>query len=412
MTAPPDAVSFGGSYAYPGDGSVVSTGSLTASASASTATVRVVATATGEVQGLSLFGGEITASRVATAARASSEPGSSTGDVAGAAVEGLVVLGQSVDAAPGSQIALADWGTATVLGQSAGPAGEGFRAAVTGLTVTLTAEHGGLPAGSSIVVGFAEATAVALAPPPSTTAPTESTETVPAPPKPRTEPRKPPASIPPLVRRPPPGIAPRFTRAGYVFPVYGPASYIDSFRAGRANTGWHHGADIFAIRGAPVLAITAGTLFSVGWNDVGGNRLWIRDRKGNEYYYAHMQGFSPLAVNGAQVRAGDVVGFVGNSGDAQTTPTHLHFEIHPLELLSLGYDGVINPTEALDAWRRLEDVGFLGGSWVLGIGRPSSAPAPGAYLLSADDISSASGLHPGSLRHALAEPPAETEEAP
>ena len=60
-----------------------------------------------------------------------------------------------------------------------------------------------------------------------------------------------------------------------------------------------------------------GTVFSVGWNDLGGYRLWLRDRQGNQFYYAHLSAFSPLAVDGTEVRAGDVIGFVGNTGDAQ-----------------------------------------------------------------------------------------------
>jgi murein DD-endopeptidase MepM/ murein hydrolase activator NlpD len=154
-----------------------------------------------------------------------------------------------------------------------------------------------------------------------------------------------------------------------------------------------------------VLAVARGTVFSVGWNDLGGNRLWLRDQQGNEFYYAHLSAFSPLAVNGAQVQAGDVLGFVGNSGDAETTPPHLHFEIHPVGLLGLGYDGVVPPYRYLIAWRRLEDVRFVAGAgWLPLLPGESGAPPPGAYLLSSTDISSASGLEPGSLRRALAEP--------
>ena len=47
-------------------------------------------------------------------------------------------------------------------------------------------------------------------------------------------------------------------------------------------------------------------MFSVGWNDIGGWRVWLRDRTGNEFYYAHLSAYSPLAVNGRQVKAGDV----------------------------------------------------------------------------------------------------------
>ena len=142
---------------------------------------------------------------------------------------------------------------------------------------------------------------------------------------------------------PPTDVSAPLSPDGYVFPVYGPSSFTDTFGAPRAGVGWHHGEDIFAPLGAPLLAVADGTIFSVGWNDLGGYRLWLRDRQGNQFYYAHLSAFSPLAVDGNEVKAGAVVGFVGNTGDAQTTPYHLHFEIHPVGLLPLGYDGVVNP---------------------------------------------------------------------
>ena len=216
---------------------------------------------------------------------------------------------------------------------------------------------------------------------------------------------------PPLVRLPPSGIVPRLTDGGYVFPVYGPAAFVDTFGAGRATTGWHHGEDIFAPLGAPILAVADGTLFQVGWNDVGGNRFWLRDRFGNEFYYAHLSAFSPLAVAGRRVRAGEVIGFVGTTGDADGTPPHLHFEIHPVGLLSLGYDGVVSAYAYLLAWKRLDDLGFT----AVGLPRigwrslaPTSvaAPTPGAVLLSSSDISSADDLGRKEVDSVLAEQPA------
>jgi len=203
---------------------------------------------------------------------------------------------------------------------------------------------------------------------------------------------------PSTVRTPPPDIEPKLTTAGYVFPIYGPASTSDSFGAPRTTT-WHHGVDIFAPLGAPVLAVADGTLFNVGWNDVGGNRLWVRDGAGNEFYYAHLSAYSPLAREGAAVRAGDVVGFVGTTGDAVGTPPHLHFEIHPRELLWMGYDGAIDPYPYLMAWLRLDDLAF--GSWNPG---PGPAPKVGAVLLQADDISSLSGLGDDTLSSYLIAP--------
>ena len=192
-----------------------------------------------------------------------------------------------------------------------------------------------------------------------------------------------------------------------MFPVYGPSSFTNTFGAPRATVAWHHGEDIFAPLGAPVLAVADGELFSVGWNDIGGYRLWLRDRQGNQFYYAHLSAFSPLAVDGAQVRAGDVIGFVGNSGDAQGTPYHLHFEIHPVGMLHLGYDGVVAPYPYLVAWRRITDVRFPDGQgWAPPPAAESSAPRPGAIVLQVTDISTASGLRPGSVARAFVAPAA------
>jgi murein DD-endopeptidase MepM/ murein hydrolase activator NlpD len=409
VAAPPDAVAFGGGFAYPGDGSAVSSGAVTASSSANATDTTAAATASSEVSGLVLFGGEITAGQITAKATANAKTGQDpAGDFSGAAVSGLVVLGQAVESTPGLQLPLADWGYATVLAQGATPTADGYRGFVTAFSVTVTADHGGLPAGSQILVGYAEAAAQAAPPPPEVTTTAAPAATVPAKPPagpPSAKPKAGRTVIPPIVRRPLPSVIPKLTKGGYVFPVHGPASYTDTFGAARAVVSWHHGEDIFAPLGAPVLAVARGTVFSVGWNDIGGNRLWLRDTKGNEFYYAHLSAFSPLAVNGAHVQAGDVLGFVGNTGDAETTPPHLHFEIHPVDLLGLGYDGVINPYSYLTAWRRLEDVRFIAGaSWLPSLAEASDAPTPGAFLLSARDISMASGLDPGSLERALEEP--------
>jgi murein DD-endopeptidase MepM/ murein hydrolase activator NlpD len=180
----------------------------------------------------------------------------------------------------------------------------------------------------------------------------------------------------------------------YVFPVLGPVAFVDSFGASRADVSWHHGDDLFAPIGAPVVAIAAGTLFSVGWNDIGGKRLWLRDGDGNEFYYAHLSAFSPIALEGAQVAAGEVVGYVGTTGDARGTPAHLHFEIHPASMLGLGYDGAVNPTPYLESWRRLTEQ-------TAAAIRARSTPRPGAILLSVSDISTASGLQRASIRRAF-----------
>ena len=116
---------------------------------------------------------------------------------------------------------------------------------------------------------------------------------------------------------------------GYVFPVVGGAQFSDDFGGPRAETGFHQGIDLFSANGTPLVAVHDGTLFRVGWNRLGGWRLWLDDGQGNYFYYAHLSAYSDLARDGARVHAGDVIGYMGDTGDAQGTPFHLHFEMHP-----------------------------------------------------------------------------------
>lgn len=93
------------------------------------------------------------------------------------------------------------------------------------------------------------------------------------------------------------------------------------------NTRDHHGIDIFAPRHTPVLAVADGFVTSVATTPRGGHVVWIwHAERRQSHYYAHLQ---KQAVNvGERVRAGDVVGYVGNTGNARTTPPHLHFGIY------------------------------------------------------------------------------------
>jgi murein DD-endopeptidase MepM/ murein hydrolase activator NlpD len=88
----------------------------------------------------------------------------------------------------------------------------------------------------------------------------------------------------------------------------------------------HHGLDIFARRGTPVVAAADGYIRSTRPNNLGGNVIWLRDGFQRTLYYAHLD---RVAVHrGQRVAAGDTIGFVGNSGNARTTPTHLHFGVY------------------------------------------------------------------------------------
>ncbi len=87
----------------------------------------------------------------------------------------------------------------------------------------------------------------------------------------------------------------------------------------------HQGVDIFARRGTPVIAALDGRVSSTRRNNLGGNVVWLRTSLGS-LYHAHLD---RVAVRrDSMIRAGDTLGFVGNSGNARTTPPHLHFGVY------------------------------------------------------------------------------------
>ena len=115
--------------------------------------------------------------------------------------------------------------------------------------------------------------------------------------------------------------------APWHFPVAGAdAQDIGSFFGDSRDGGTrdHHGVDIFAPRGTPVLAASDGYVRTVDTTEIGGRVVWQRGDDGRySIYYAHLD--RPLVREGQRLRAGDTVGLVGNTGNARTTPPHLHF---------------------------------------------------------------------------------------
>jgi murein DD-endopeptidase MepM/ murein hydrolase activator NlpD len=122
---------------------------------------------------------------------------------------------------------------------------------------------------------------------------------------------------------------------GVRFPIEGTYSFplIDSFgfprMTGTADEHWHEGIDIFAPRGTPLVAVERGVVLKVGTGRLGGRKFWIKGESGTEWYYAHLDAFAPGLVNGLVVEAGDLVGYVGDTGNAVGTPPHLHLQMHP-----------------------------------------------------------------------------------
>ena len=111
----------------------------------------------------------------------------------------------------------------------------------------------------------------------------------------------------------------------WICPVQGKQNFTDTWGAPREGGTRHLGTDVFAARGTPVVAPVSGTLRLVQ-GAVGGNAFYIDGDDGNTYYGAHLDAYRAAP---GRIDAGNLVGIVGNTGDARTTPTHLHFELKP-----------------------------------------------------------------------------------
>jgi murein DD-endopeptidase MepM/ murein hydrolase activator NlpD len=101
----------------------------------------------------------------------------------------------------------------------------------------------------------------------------------------------------------------------------------DTWHASRPPARRHEGIDIFARKGTPVVATTEGIVFRRGENKLGGNVVWVLGPGGHHHYYAHLDQFADVN-RGERVQVGTVVGYVGNTGNARTTPPHLHYGVY------------------------------------------------------------------------------------
>ncbi len=104
----------------------------------------------------------------------------------------------------------------------------------------------------------------------------------------------------------------------------------------------HEGVDIFAKRGTDVLSASAGVVTRVNTTSIGGRVVWVWDpSRSLMLYYAHLD--EQLVTTGMRVRAGEVLGRVGNTGNARTTPPHLHFGIYERGTGAIDPDAFIRP---------------------------------------------------------------------
>ena len=366
-----------------GGGSV---GSVRVGAGVATAGLEAEAHGTVTVADVSLLDGRVTIGSLRMSARASTGAGAS--GLTEGSVSGLSVDGAAVAAGPGSRVEVPGIGALVFMEQVSDGAG-GVRA--NAIRLEVTDPHAATVIGQPFVLGHLDLSAAAgtapvapephKRPPAAPAAPARTAPGTATAPGATTTPAEPAAAAAaPIVTPAPLGLPRRAapavtiaTDAGYVFPVVGDVSFTDDYGAPRAGTGWHHGNDLFAARGTPVVAVADGTLSRVGVNTLGGNRLWLTDDAGNAFYYAHLSAYAPAALEGARVTAGQVIAFVGNTGQAITTPPHLHFEVHP------GGGDSVDPYPYLMAWRRGSDIprAFAQAAAT----SPSPAPAVGAVLV-------------------------------
>ncbi len=130
----------------------------------------------------------------------------------------------------------------------------------------------------------------------------------------------------------------------FVFPVDGPHSFTDSWGAPRSGGRTHTGTDILAAKGTPLVACVSGTISRTNTTDsgLGGITVWLRGNNGTSYYYAHMSGIASGIHSGVSVSAGQLLGWVGCTGNANGC-YHLHFAMYP------GGGGAANPYATLRA---------------------------------------------------------------
>lgn len=133
----------------------------------------------------------------------------------------------------------------------------------------------------------------------------------------------------------------------------------DSWHAPRdGGSRVHKGIDIFAPKGTEIVAVADGIVSYIGDQKLGGHCLWLTTENGASFYYAHLDRWAPGLYEGMEVQAGDLLGFVGNTGNAKYTPSHLHFGVNES-------DEMVNPypllTRAVTIARAHQHVELGGG---------------------------------------------------
>jgi peptidoglycan LD-endopeptidase LytH len=115
-----------------------------------------------------------------------------------------------------------------------------------------------------------------------------------------------------------------------MIPVEGvePRSLRDTFNEGRSGGRIHMATDILALRGTPVLSASDGRIIKLANGGAGGITIYIADASGRYlHYYGHLEGYAPGIKEGLQVKEGQLIGFVGTTGNAPPNTPHLHYQV-------------------------------------------------------------------------------------
>jgi murein DD-endopeptidase MepM/ murein hydrolase activator NlpD len=324
------------------------------------------ASAAAAVEKVDVFDGLVTADEVRARAAADGNGTSTSGAVVGLAIEG------AAQEAPDGRTSYDLNGYGTVVALASGPTG------ILGLRVELTKDYKGNPAGSVVRIAYASAKAhdevrAAAAKKPAAKLATKTSKKHAK--KHHRKKRSAKQKLEDaLSQRERDWGAALMQRPGYAFPVAGKHDFTDTFGAPRSDVPVHIGNDVFASFGTPIVAVADGRIYRVGTLKISGNRLWLRDHKGYRYFYAHLSDFAAAAYNGADVHAGEVIGFVGNTGDAEPTPPHLHFEVH------MPNGAVVDPNPYLNKW---DASGVTSASWLRRYGKDPGV-RPGALVVVKD----------------------------
>lgn len=124
-------------------------------------------------------------------------------------------------------------------------------------------------------------------------------------------------------------VPPARSTSGLVCPVDGAVSFSDTWGAARSGGRTHKGVDMSASRGTPLVAMETGRIYRLSTSTLGGLSIYLLGNSGDVYYYAHLEAFADGLAGGQKVSAGDLVGYVGTTGNSPSWIPHLHLGWQP-----------------------------------------------------------------------------------